>query len=327
MHRDQLDQLTVLDLKFLLELSELKSITKAGARLNLSPSKASRTMRRLREMLSDELVSVTQTGAVFTNYFERILPVVEEVLEKFGELSRRTFDPAVTTRTFRLTCVMAEAAHILGGVMPLMLKEAPRARLDLCKNEDEFSGILNGYSDFAIVTGIDLPPSVHFLRLYRIDRVILLREDHPLVRLDRPLKTEDLMDFGRVTIRTGRTDAWTGPDQNIFPAERYMEHTRLSTTRLNVGWEAMQNTDLISVCGWRAAEIAMRAYRLRTLPLPEDCKASNPWTVLIWPDFSHHEPGCIWLRGIFSRWAKMEAERTQRLVREGKGPPSGTSKF
>ena len=174
---------------------------------------------------------------------------------------------------------------------------------------------------FALVTEVDLPPDVHTMRLYKTDRVVLLRKNHPLAKLDRPLKMDDLAQYGRVTIRSGRTSAWSGPDQSIFPAERFMEHTRYSTTRLNTAWEAMENCDLIAICGWRAAETAMRGYNLTALALPADCNAPNPWNVLIWPDFIHHDPGCIWLRGIFSEWVKIEAERVKKLAQEGKGPP------
>lgn len=83
----------------------------------------------------------------------------------------------------------------------------------------------------------------------------------------------------------------------------------------------MENCDLIAICGWRAAETAMRGYNLTALALPDDCNAPNPWNVLIWPDFIHHDPGCIWLRGIFSEWVKIEAERVKKLAQEGKGPP------
>ena len=65
----------------------------------------------------------------------------------------------------------------------------------------------------------------------------------------------------------------------------------------------------------------MRGYNLTALALPDDCNAPNPWNVLIWPDFIHHDPGCIWLRGIFSEWVKIEAERVKKLAQEGKGPP------
>lgn len=316
-----IDKLSILDLRLLLEIDRVKSITQAGAHLNLSPSTASRMLKRIRETLGDECFAITKDDLVCTRYFDRIRPTLHGILDLSKDLSPKPFDPATTSRVFRLTCVMAEVSHVLGGVIPLMLENAPNARLDLCKNDDEFSGLFSRNADFAIVTEIDLPPDVHVMRLYSIDRVILLRRGHPLTRIRHPLELKDLMNYGRVTIRTGRTNAWTGPDQGIFPTERFMEHTRFSTTRLNTAWEAMQNSDLIAVCGWRAAEIAMRGYELTTMPLPVDADVSNPWTVLIWPDFSHHDPGCVWLRGIFSQWAKKEAQRVEELIKLGKGPP------
>lgn len=317
-----IESLSILDLKLLCEIDRVKSITHAGANLNLSPSKASRMLKHIRAQLGDECFAVTKDELVSTAYFDRVRPVIEQILGLSKNLAPQPFDPRTTKRVFRLTCVMAEVSHVLGGVIPMMMESAPKARLDLCKNDDEFSGLFSRRADFAIVTESDLPPDVHVMRLYTVDRVILLRRNHPLTKIQRPLELKDVLHYGRVTIRSGRSSAWTGPDQGIFPAERFMEHTRFSTTRLNTGWEAMQNSDLIAVCGWRAAEIAMRAYDLTALPLPVDCGASNPWNVLIWPDFSHHDPGCIWLRNIFACWAKKEALRIEALTKLGKGPPT-----
>lgn len=321
MGKETLESLTLFDLRFLLEVDRMRSLTKAGAALNLSPSKASRTMKRIREALGDPCYATTKGGLIPTEYVEHVLPIVEELLETGKKLEPVQFDPKTCNRTFRLSCVMAEAAHLMGGVLPMMLAEAPNTRLDLTKNEDEFASLFSRQSDFAVVTGVNLPPDVHYMRLYPLDRVILLRNGHPLTQLNRDVLTEDVTNFGRVTIVTGRSSTWTGPDQDIFPFERYMAHTRLSTSRLNVGWEAVQNTDLICVCGWRAAEIAMRAYDLTAMALPADCKVTNPWNMLIWPDFTHQDPACRWLRSVFSRWVEKEKARMALLRSQGKGPP------
>lgn len=316
-----IDQLSILDLKLLQGIDQYKSISRAGAHLNLSPSKTSRMLKQIREILGDECFVVVKDKLVSSQYYDTIRPTIQKILGLSSDLTTQSFDPATSNRVFHISCVMAELSHILGGVLPMMLERAPNVRLDLQKQEDEFLGIFTRRADFALVTEVDLPPDVHTMRLYKTDRVVLLRKNHPLAKLDRPLKMDDLAQYGRVTIRSGRTSAWSGPDQSIFPAERFMEHTRYSTTRLNTAWEAMENCDLIAICGWRAAETAMRGYNLTALALPADCNAPNPWNVLIWPDFIHHDPGCIWLRGIFSEWAKIEAERVKKLAQEGKGPP------
>lgn len=313
--------LSLRDLRFLLEVEQAGSITRGGASLGLSPSSSSRTMSRIREILRDECFVPGQGGLLATDRFDRIRPVIEQMLRCSQELTASSFDPARTTRTFRISTVMAEVEHVLGGVVPAVLRAAPHARIDVCKNENEFEALFTRRADFSIVTGVELPADVHYMNLYRLDRVILLRRGHPLTRIGRALTPEDLMRCGRVSIRTGRLNSWTGPDQSLFPSERYMQNTRLSTTRLNVAWEAMRHTDLICICGWRAAEIAMTRGGLTAIALPREMNATNPWNMLIWADFMHHDPACKWLRGIFSDWSKQEKARVESLAAQGKGPP------
>jgi DNA-binding transcriptional LysR family regulator len=220
-----IDQLSILDLKLLQGIDQYKSISRAGAHLNLSPSKTSRMLKQVREILGDECFVVVKDKLVSSQYYDTIRPTIHKILGLSSDLATQSFDPATSNRVFHISCVMAELSHILGGVLPMMLERAPNVRLDLQKQEDEFLGIFTRRADFALVTEVDLPPDVHTMRLYKTDRVVLLRKNHPLAKLDRPLKMDDLAQYGRVTIRSGRTSAWSGPDQSIFPAERFMEHS------------------------------------------------------------------------------------------------------
>lgn len=318
--REDVARLTFRDLQFLLMAEKFGSLTKAGAVLQISPSGASRALAHIREKLRDPCFVFAQGELVPTAYFVEIRPVISDILSQAEGLQTVPFEPKSCTRTFRFTCMMAEAAHIVGGILPMMLREAPHSTLHVSKSEAEFSAVLSGQADFAIVTAVDMPPEVHALRLYPIDRVILLRKNHPLTKLKRPLRSYDLQFCDRVTIQTGRAVSWTGPDQNIFPYEKYLEHSRFTTSRFNLAWEAMEKTDLIAVCGFRAAEIAMRQNNLTCLPLPEDVHEENVWNMLVWSDITHRDSACIWLRRIFARWAEEEEVRVRKLMRLGKAP-------
>ncbi|MCF0253190.1 MAG: LysR family transcriptional regulator [Duodenibacillus sp.] len=248
-------------------------------------------------------------------------PAVRAILEAAGRLAEGSFVAAECTRTFRISSMMTEVGHVIGGVLPMMLAEAPGASLALQRVDNEFAAVFEGAVDFAIVTEERLPPEAHFLKLYPLDRVVLMRRQHPLARLGRPLLLEDLQDCRRVTIRTGRSSYWTGPDQDLFPNERAMQRTAFATSRFYAAWEAMERCDLISVCGWRAAEIAMRGHDLVALPLPSDFKEKNRWNVLMWADSRHRDEDCVWLRRIFARWAVEEERRVRALYEAGRWIP------
>ena len=181
-----IDQLSILDLKLLQGIDQYKSISRAGAHLNLSPSKTSRMLKQVREILGDECFVVVKDKLVSSQYYDTIRPTIQKILGLSSDLATQSFDPATSNRVFHISCVMAELSHILGGVLPMMLERAPNVRLDLQKQEDEFLGIFTRRADFALVTEVDLPPDVHTMRLYKTDRVVLLRKNHPLAKLDRP---------------------------------------------------------------------------------------------------------------------------------------------
>ncbi len=319
---DRISKLSLQDLQFLLEVKKLGGIVRAGAILGLSPSAASRTMNRIRGLLGDACFVKGQDGLVTTEYFDSVEAHLAAILATARLLQRRDdFNPAECRTSFRLSCVMAEASHIVGGVLPQLIRQAPEASLEVSYHGGEFAGIFSNTFHFAIVTAVELPPNVHYLNLYPTDRVVLLRKDHPLTRLNRPLTLADLEKYDRVSGKLDRTSSWTGPDQGLFPNERYLTRTKLITTRLNLGWEALENTDLISILGWRAAEIGMRANNLTALPLPKALREFNPMCQLIWTDHTHNDKACIWLRGLFADWRDQEAKRIAKLVAEKKGPP------
>lgn len=315
-----LKHLSFENIEFLLQAYRLGSLTKAGTVLGYSPSAASRELKHIRAILGDDCFVFKQGKLVPTRYFNTVKPVLELLLNDLEKLSNRPFVPAECERTFRLTCMMAEAAHIVGGILPMMLSEAPRVRLHMSKHSNEFTGVLEGQCDFGIVTEVNIPGDVHTLKLYPIDRVVLMRKDHPLAKLERHLEERDLFGWDRVTIQTGRSTSWTGPDQNIFLYEKFLEHSRFTTSRFNLAWEAMEKTDLISICGFRAAEIACRQNNLTWRELPAEDTMDNIWNILIWSDITHRDPACVWLRRLFSRWAKEEEARVSKLIEQGLAP-------
>lgn len=309
-----LEQLTFGDLQFLMALDRAGGITKAGEAMNLSPSTASRTLKKIRETLGDPCFLTVKDGLTATEYFSKIRPVIQDILDRMPALNPEGFSPMSCRRCFRISCVMAEVSHIIGGIAPIFLKEAPFARIHLSHHDNEFEQVLSGNVDFAIVTRVGLPPDIHYLDLYPIERVVLFRKGHPLSKLGRQLKAYDLQFYDRASISTGRHNYWTSPDQSIFPFEKFRERTRLSTTRFNAVWEALEQTDLIAICGYRAAEIAVRANNLDFLPLPSDIAEPNIWNSLIWGDRTHQDEGCIWLRKLFSEWGKADTARVQKLL-------------
>lgn len=117
-----LNLLTALD-----ALLEARNVTRAARRLGLSQPAASHALRRLRELLGDELLVRTPSGMAPTPRAVELAPAVRAALEA-AELVLRAapaFDPATAERTF--TIVMADQASflLLPALAARITREAP----------------------------------------------------------------------------------------------------------------------------------------------------------------------------------------------------------
>ena len=242
-------KLSIDDMRFLAELEKTGVLLRAGLLLNLSPSSSSRNFSRIRSYFPQEIFKQNDGIWLPTNYYMQIKPQIHQILEASEVMMDTQFDPSQTTRAFVLSSVMTEISVVISGVLPKMIERAPKARLDLSKHDNEIAAVSDGKADFAVITDVDLAPDLHRLKLYPLDRVLLVRKGHPLTQIKEPLLTRYLQVYDRVSIRTGRSASWVGPEQGLFQYERFMEHTRFSTSRFYSAWGAIEKTNLISVCG------------------------------------------------------------------------------
>lgn len=183
-----LEQLTLGDLQFLMALERAGGITKAGETMNLSPSTASRTLKRIREILGDSCFLNVKDGLVATEYFFKIKPVIQDILERMQGLNPEGFSPEKCRRCFRISSMMAEVSRIIGGIVPIFLQQAPFASIHLAHHDNEFEQVLSGNVDFAILTRVGLPPDIHYLDLYPIERVVLFSERAPFIKTRPSIK-------------------------------------------------------------------------------------------------------------------------------------------
>ena len=115
-----------------------------------------------------------------TNYYLQIKPQIHQILEASEAMMDMQFDPSQSTRTFVLSSVMTEISVVISGVLPKMIERAPKVRLDLSKHDNEIAAVSEGKADFAVITDVDLAPDLHRMKLYPLDRVLLVRKGHPL---------------------------------------------------------------------------------------------------------------------------------------------------
>ncbi|MCD7990137.1 MAG: LysR family transcriptional regulator, partial [Klebsiella quasipneumoniae] len=93
-------KLTFRDLQLLQLTEKFGSLTRAATTMRMSPSGASRALTHIREILGDSCFVFTRGVPVPTAFFNRIRPVISDILVSTENLKSVYFEPQSCTRTF-----------------------------------------------------------------------------------------------------------------------------------------------------------------------------------------------------------------------------------
>src|ERR1035438_2905149 len=142
-----------LDLNLLVALDALfaeKSVSRAGERLHLSQSATSGALARLREVFHDQLLVPVGRKMVLTPVAEALVePVRDFLLQAEAILNNHpVFDPASSTRKFRLLMSDYVEIMLMTEALPRMEQFAPGIRFEFVSNfEGGFEALDRGEID------------------------------------------------------------------------------------------------------------------------------------------------------------------------------------
>lgn len=300
---------------FLLSISETGAIAKSGEKFDLSPSAASRLLEKYRKYFADPLFVISKGVLLPTSYFLRIKPRLEEFLHLSENIRNKEFDLAGCQKHFKFSCSPGFAPSLMAYVLPRMMKEAPLCSIEHVSIADNpLSVLMAGEIDLLIGRAIGLPPQAHFSDLGTGKRCILLRKQHPLVKKNQleVLTVDDLAEFRRVSLSSGRKQDWLSPDDEIFSGRNKNSNIFFKTDRPDMAWKAMTESDLFLICTTGSADIACSLYPdLATLPLPKGLKLNGPKMAIIWSDLRHRDPAHKWFRDLFLEWTNGQELKTK----------------
>ena len=183
---------------------EERNLLLAGKRLNLTQSAVSHALRRLRELVGDELFMRTGKGMVPTGRATAMAPMLRDSLRRIEDaLGVAPFSPEQSERRF----VIAANDHVTAVIIAPLARElqqlAPRVdlvirpstRLDLAEQIDL------GRIDLALGIFSQVPPRLNSRTLLTQGEAILMRKGHPASR--RKLTLDDLIKYPLVTLSVG----------------------------------------------------------------------------------------------------------------------------
>ena len=114
------------------------NVTRAAEELGISQPAMSNSLRRLRDLFNDPILVRTSDGMTPTDRALELQPMVRTVLAAAEQaiLPKTEFEPANSSRIFRITASDYTESTLLPRLLEELLKQAPDIRLDIMTPSD-----------------------------------------------------------------------------------------------------------------------------------------------------------------------------------------------
>lgn len=293
----RLARLRSIDVNLLVALDALldeRSVTRAAERMGVSQSAMSRTLARLRELVGDPLLVRNVNEMERTPVAEDLCGPLREALGRLDALvtEREAFDPASSTRSFRLELTDHVAVALLPALLPRLRSQAPGVDLDVAPPEGEPEArLIERRTELFIGGVVHDVPGLFRQALFEEELVCVVRHDHParedLQVIERYAALDHLMISPRGTSREGVVD-------RALAAHDLRRRVVLRLPQFLVAPLVVASTDLVATIPRRVAEALAHDGRLAIVapPLP-----LAKFTVhQVWHERHHHDHGHRWLR-------------------------------
>lgn len=273
-----------------------RSLTLAGNRLCLSQPSISYSLRRLRVLFDDALFVRTKSGMMPTPTALELSKPISRALQAVQEALRyaESFDPAVSTRTFRIS--MSDMGEIvyLPPLCKILHALAPKIRLkveSLPGNEIE-EALRIGRLDFAIGNLPFLMPVSQYKILFRESYVCMTAKRWGLPSVKK-LSTADFLKLSHVRIlSTDNSHQLVEEFCNTLSNER---HIVLDVPHFSAVPEILKHTDLAVTLPRGVARWFNRAEEFAIYDPPFVIPESD--ITVHWHPSFEEDIGNRWLRG------------------------------
>lgn len=249
-------------------LLEVRNVSRAADRLNLSQSALSAALARLRAYFGDELLMLEGRRMHPTPFAQQLSDPLRQYLGATDALllTSRVFDPATANRSFRVVASDYVVAAILVKLAERLATIAPNIRMDfVAPDEVAMERIQHGEMDIVISPREFLTPSQPMQQLYVERFVVAGWRENPA--FNEPLTTEGVLSVGHVAVAIGSHRATTFADRHmsLLHPERRIEATASSFTM--VPW-MLRGTNRLTLMHERLAKTMANYLPISFAPVP-----------------------------------------------------------
>lgn len=304
-----------LDLNLLRVFDEVmaeRNLTRAAHNLAITQPAVSNALRRLRELLDDELLVRKGHGVEPTPRAVALWPVVRQSLETLQQsLVPDHFDPATASSTFVLAMADSTAATLIPPLIEIVEREAPGLALRVVPltNRDPRPLLDEAAADLAVgyfpAVLADLTaqaqsgglPEYETRRLYDGQYVAVMRRGHPLS--ERPLTLNNYCSARHLLVSFSG-QAWGYIDEALALLGR-QRRIVLTVNQYATAARVVAHSDMVTVLPRHFVPLTGMADQLHQQPLPLDVTAVH--VDALWLRRSRHRAATAWLLGAFQRVA------------------------
>jgi DNA-binding transcriptional LysR family regulator len=294
------------------EVMAERNLTRAARNLALTQPAVSNALRRLREVLGDDLVRRSGAGVEPTPRALALWPSVRDALRQLQHtLAPSEFDAAIADTTFVLAMADATAAELIPGLVQIAQAEAPAISMrvvplttrdprNLLENEEADMAI--GYFP-AVIAGLTARgqsgQAVPFetQRLYVGQYVCVMRRGHPLAR--RPLTVDDFCAARHLLVSfSGRPYGFIDQTLGAMGRERRVV---ITVNQFFTAGRVVANSDLLTVLPRHFVRVTGIDDQLVMCDLPFDQPLVH--VDAVWHRRAQHGHAHEWLRDALIRAA------------------------
>ena len=287
-----LGEIDVRWLRLFEQILATRSVTRSAELLGQSQPTVSIWLGKLRERLSDPLFVRTTDGMLPTPRAQALAAPVRDALRALGEIAapRAPFDPATSTRPWRICMTDASHATLLPRLLATLRAQAPHAPVTAVRIDEETAAALqSGAADIAVgyIPGLDT--GFYQQALFKQDWICLAAPAN--TRIGATLTLRAYREAGHVVTAAGTGAA----DLEAALARARVERRVMLSLPGFLGLAAIVSaSDLVATLPRQIGELLARNATLRVLACPFPVPS---FTVKQhWHARFHHDPANRWLR-------------------------------
>ena len=301
-----------LDLNLLVALDhllELRSITDASKRMNMSQSAMSNALIRLRDYFDDQILVQVGRQMKLTSLAEAMKEPVRDILVRIDATISicPIFQPKNSDREFRLLVSDYTMNVFIPHLLEIVYELSETIRIKLLPQiQNPHTALEQGDADF-LVAPTNLCSKEHPSEILFTDEfkcVTCKKGKHA----GKKISKEDYISSGHIRMQpSGENNrSYESLLLSSIDIKRKIEVTTYTFTSLA---SLLQGTDRIATIHGLLASKAIRlgSVEMQSLPFKTDefCQS------LQWHEYRSNDPGIIWLKGLFHKAAdKMLADQT-----------------